>query len=60
VGSAFIDQAGGDVARTAINIFSTGDKPALIVGIVIISLPNVANITVRASLLTPPSLFVSL
>jgi hypothetical protein len=38
VGSAFIDQAGGDVARTAINIFSTGDKPALIVGIVIISL----------------------
>jgi len=38
VGSAFIDQAGGDVARTAISIFSTGDKPALIVGIVIISL----------------------
>ncbi len=38
VGSAFIDQAGGDVARTAISIFSTGDKPALIFGIVIISL----------------------
>ena len=38
VGSAFIDQAGGDVARTAISIFSTGDKPALIGGIVIISL----------------------
>ncbi len=38
VGSAFIDQAGGDVARTAISIFSTGDKPALIVGIVLVSL----------------------
>ncbi|MGZ4682517.1 MAG: molybdopterin-dependent oxidoreductase [Acidimicrobiales bacterium] len=38
VGSAFIDQAGGDVARTAISIFNTGDKPALILGIVIISL----------------------
>jgi len=38
VGSAFIDQAGGDVARTAIDIFNTGDKPALVIGIVIISL----------------------
>ena len=38
VGSAFVDRAGGDVARTAIDIFATADKPALIVGIVIISL----------------------
>src|SRR3954465_9932774 len=38
VGAEFVDQAGGDVARTAISIFNTGDKPALIVGIVIISL----------------------
>ena len=38
VGSAFVDQAGGGVARTAIRIFNTADKPALIVGIVGISL----------------------
>jgi DMSO/TMAO reductase YedYZ molybdopterin-dependent catalytic subunit len=38
VGAEFVDQAGGDVARTAISIFNTGDKPALVVGIVLISL----------------------
>ena len=38
VGAEFVDQAGGDVARTAISIFNTADKPALVVGIVIISL----------------------
>jgi len=38
VGAEFVDQAGGDVARTAISIFNTADKPALVAGIVIISL----------------------
>jgi DMSO/TMAO reductase YedYZ molybdopterin-dependent catalytic subunit len=38
VGAAFIDQAGGDVTRTAIRIFDTGDKPALLLGIVVVSL----------------------
>jgi DMSO/TMAO reductase YedYZ molybdopterin-dependent catalytic subunit len=38
VGSSFVDRAGGDVARTAIDIFATADKPALIVGIVALSL----------------------
>jgi DMSO/TMAO reductase YedYZ molybdopterin-dependent catalytic subunit len=38
VGNAFVRQAGGGLARTAIRIFSTADKPALIIGIVTISL----------------------
>ena len=38
VGSAFVDQAGGDVARTAISLFNTADKPALVIGIIAISL----------------------
>ena len=38
VGNAFIQQAGGDLARTAIRLFSTGDKPALVIGIVTVCL----------------------
>jgi len=38
VGNAFIRQSGGDLARTAISLFQTADKPALIVGIVVICL----------------------
>ncbi|HEX7443131.1 MAG TPA: hypothetical protein VF320_04550, partial [Acidimicrobiales bacterium] len=38
VGNAFIGQSGGDLARAAIRLFQTNDKPALITGIVVISL----------------------
>ena len=38
VGNAFIRQSGGDLARTAIRLFQTADKPTLIFGIVVISL----------------------
>ena len=38
VGNAFIRQSGGDLARTAIRVFQTADKPALITGIVVLSL----------------------
>ena len=38
VGNGFIRQSGGDLARTAISLFQTADKPALIIGIVVICL----------------------
>jgi DMSO/TMAO reductase YedYZ molybdopterin-dependent catalytic subunit len=38
VGNLFIHESGGGVARTAISILGTADKPSLVTGIVVISL----------------------
>ncbi len=38
VGSLFIHESGGGVARTAIGLLGTSDKPSLIIGIVAVSL----------------------
>ncbi len=38
VGSLFIHESGGGVARTAISVLGTADKPSLILGIVLTSL----------------------
>ncbi|HEY5155197.1 MAG TPA: molybdopterin-dependent oxidoreductase [Acidimicrobiales bacterium] len=48
VGNGFIQQSGGDLARTAIRLFQTADKPALITGIVVISLAIGAALGVAA------------
>ncbi len=38
VGGLFIHESGGGVARTAISVLGTADKPSLILGIVVVSL----------------------
>jgi DMSO/TMAO reductase YedYZ molybdopterin-dependent catalytic subunit len=38
VGNAFIRASGGGVARTAISVLGTADKPSLVLGIVVVSL----------------------
>ena len=38
VGNQFIRDSGGGVARTAISVLGTADKPSLVIGIVVVSL----------------------
>ncbi|HVN52126.1 MAG TPA: hypothetical protein VMT43_11860, partial [Acidimicrobiales bacterium] len=38
VGNLFIRESGGGVARTAISVLGTADKPTLVLGIVVVSL----------------------